>query len=280
MDSGPHIHAMRIDAGADTLYAELISRDMPDPMDEAPETVVFCHGLGGNHASWFQQVPHFARTFRVLTWDQRGFGNSSDRAGLSSPAQAVADLRTILQQSGLGRVHLVGQSMGGWAALGYAVAFPEDVASLVLSDSLGGLSTEASRASLDAYIQVRATSAALPPRLGIHPAFAADLTHRDPSRAFLFQQIASFSTPSPDMLLRLRESEIGIDSVAGLDIPMHFVFGDADHVFPAEAAADVAAQIPGAHLTVLAHAGHSAYFERPSQFNAAVMRHLVSRRRG
>lgn len=52
MDSGPRIYAMRIDSGADTLYAELISRDMADPMDESPETVLICHGLGGNHTPY------------------------------------------------------------------------------------------------------------------------------------------------------------------------------------------------------------------------------------
>ena len=38
--------------------------------------MVFCHGLGGNHASWFQQVPAFASQYFVVTWDQRGFGRS------------------------------------------------------------------------------------------------------------------------------------------------------------------------------------------------------------
>ena len=37
------------------------------------ETVILCHGLGGNHTIWYQQVPVLTQRYRVITWDQRGF---------------------------------------------------------------------------------------------------------------------------------------------------------------------------------------------------------------
>ena len=42
------------------------------------ETLVFAHGVAGNHASWYQQVPVFSRAYRVVTFDHRGFGGSPD----------------------------------------------------------------------------------------------------------------------------------------------------------------------------------------------------------
>src|SRR5689334_13474729 len=91
------------------------------------ETILFCHGLGGNHANWFQQVPFFAGSYRCITWDQRGFGCSTNRGGEVSPARAVRDLKRLVDEPGLAPFHLIGQSMGGWAAVGFALAYPERV---------------------------------------------------------------------------------------------------------------------------------------------------------
>lgn len=279
MNREPCIHRMSIDVGTERLYAELIGHNSLSEASEMTETIVLCHGVGGNHASWFQQVPYFASHFRVLTWDQRGFGNSSNKAGLASPAQAVTDLRAIVEKANLGRVHLVGQSMGGWAALGYALKFPGDVRSLVLSDSLGGMFTDSSRAALDAHVAARNSAASLPPVLGTNAAIADDFVKRRPALAFLFQQIASFSPAvPPDALSQLRRAEVSIDAVAALEIPMLFILGDCDHVFPPEAARDIVARIPQAELTLVAGAGHSAYFERPEQFNRALLEHLTAHR--
>ena len=55
-------------------------------------TVLFLHGAGGNHLSWWQQVPVFAEEYRCVTVDQRGFGQSPDVAGGPGPA-ALADRR-------------------------------------------------------------------------------------------------------------------------------------------------------------------------------------------
>jgi len=52
--------------------------------------VVLGHGAGGNHAIWFQQVPVLAADYRVVTWDQRGFGNSTNRHGLANPRTATS----------------------------------------------------------------------------------------------------------------------------------------------------------------------------------------------
>ena len=72
----------------DDVYFEVVGA--PD----AP-AVVLGHGAGGNHAIWFQQVPVFEREHRVITWDQRGFGNSTNRNGLASPGTATNDLLAI-----------------------------------------------------------------------------------------------------------------------------------------------------------------------------------------
>ena len=147
---------------------------------DAP-VVVLGHGAGGNHAIWFQQVPVFAPDYRVVTWDQRGFGLSTNRArARESRAPRPADLLAILDHLGVERAHVVGQSLGGWAAMGLAIAHPDRVRSLVLADTLGGIPVEG-------WWKAAAPS----PRDGPfnHPALSNDFCVRHPERAHLYLQI-------------------------------------------------------------------------------------------
>ena len=68
--------------------------------------IVFAHGAGGNHASWFQQVPFFSRAHRVITFDHRGFGQSADTNG-QGRGSFVNDLRALLDHLGVQKASLV-----------------------------------------------------------------------------------------------------------------------------------------------------------------------------
>jgi len=105
---------------------------------EGPD-LILTHGLGGNAAVWYQQVPYFAQHYRVISWDQRGFGRSTNENGNHGPVAAVSDLIEIMDLLAVDRAHVVGQSMGGWAALGTAIAVPDRVESVVLACTTGGI---------------------------------------------------------------------------------------------------------------------------------------------
>lgn len=77
------------------------------------ETVVLGHGMGGSHAVWCQQVPFLVQRYRVVTWDQRGFGRSTNNAGVTGPLPAAKDLLRLLDHLEIERAHIIGQSMGG-----------------------------------------------------------------------------------------------------------------------------------------------------------------------
>ncbi|HKS92033.1 MAG TPA: alpha/beta hydrolase, partial [Tepidiformaceae bacterium] len=81
--------------------------------------IVFAHGAGGNHLSWWQQVPYFRERYRCITFDHRGFGRSVDPG--TTPAQRAfpEDLRGLLDGLGIERAFLVAQSMGGSTCLGF-----------------------------------------------------------------------------------------------------------------------------------------------------------------
>ncbi len=229
--------------------------------------LVFCHGLGGNAAVWFQQVPFFARNFHVITWDQRGFGRSSNSAQKSGPASAVPDLVALLDHLDVSRAHIVGQSMGGWAALGAALAVPERIASLVFACTTGGIPVDREPA---ANTPVPRASGALP--LGEHPAIGERLLRIDPARAYLYQTLGSFGDrPSDAEFMRLlAETTFDGDSIRALDIPALVIAGELDGLMTPALLRDAATWLSRSSFVEMPDRGHSPYFEDPDAWNAIV----------
>jgi pimeloyl-ACP methyl ester carboxylesterase len=130
--TAPEWRTARLDHDGESLYYEVSG-------EPAAQTVVLTHGAGGTHASWFQQVPALtAAGYRVVTWDSRGFGNSTCRSGVVGADVAAGDLAAILDAVGVEAVDLVGQSMGGWWVSAFTIAHSDRVRSLTLANTIGG----------------------------------------------------------------------------------------------------------------------------------------------
>ena len=238
------------------------------------DTVLFCHGLGGNHAVWYQQVPVFAKAFRTVAWDQRGFGMSTNTRGESVPAAAARDLEVLLDQLSVDRAHLVGQSMGGWAVMGFALRSPDRVASLVVCDSTAGVWTEPMRE----FFEGREARTARRATIGSHSAVGEALRQRDMVKAFLYQQIGGFRRGVEDgeMIARLFSTRYDLDEVAALRMPVLLVVGADDQLIPPAAVNELTSVIAHAKLVEIPDAGHSPYFEQPKAWNDAVLSFLES----
>ncbi len=252
-----------VESDGEQIYYETLGSGDP---------LVLSHGLGGNHAIWYQQVPAFADRYRVITWDQRGFGRSTDTGKASGPAAAVEDLKALLDHLKIDRAHLVGQSMGGWTVAGFALKWPARVRSLVLADTLGGIFTPEAAQHYDAYIRQVATTP--PPDqwpFTRHPALGEELGVRDPAKALLYRGIASVAAPAPaGMGLKLRQTAYKMEDVRSLNVPVLFVVGEHDPIFPPAVVRSVAAEVKGAQVKELPGAGHSPYFETPDAWNDVV----------
>jgi len=251
-----------VESGGERIYWESAG---------AGRALVLTHGAGGNHASWFQQIPALARARRVIAWDQRGFGRSTARGGANSPERAARDLEALLDALGVEGVDLVGQSMGGWAVLGFALAHPERTRSLVLADTPGGIDTPELRAQWGTL--GRGGFGAN--ELGRHPAVADDFFERHPERAVLYQQLGGFGEPELAKILpSLTQTRHATAALTKLRCPVLLIVGEQDALFPPTVMRASAALLPNARLVVIPRAGHSPYFEEPEAWNRALAEFL------
>jgi pimeloyl-ACP methyl ester carboxylesterase len=252
---------------------ERIYYELTEPDGAARGTVVLGHGAGGSHAAWFQQVLAFGSAgFRVVTWDTRGFGNSTCRSESLSTVASVGDLAAVLDATGVERAHVVGQSMGGWWATGFALAHPDRSDSLVLANTVGGIWTDALRAHFRTLL---APASAGPTQLGQHSAVGPQLATRDLALSFLYQQLNTFHEPPMTAVIgAITGTSHTVESVAALDVPKLWITTTHDQLFPAALVAETAAEV-GARCEVIADAGHSPYFERADAWNDVVLAFLT-----
>ena len=230
--------------------------------------LILAHGGGGNHLSWWQQVPELSRQYRCVTFDHRGFGESRDIPDGPGPTAYVEDLRQLLDHLGIERAALVGQSMGGWSVLGFASAFPDRVSTLVLCDTTAGMDDpEVMRAQAALRDNTKETLAQVLTR-----AYAADFPQRDPVRCFLYQQIAGLNRHVPPKLIPILMSmKHRVDGIIAKRVPTMLIVGEEDALIAPRIMEVMAQRIPHALLVKFPGGGHSVYFEQPAEFNRALI---------
>jgi pimeloyl-ACP methyl ester carboxylesterase len=255
-------------SGGESIYYELTG-------DESAPVVMLTHGAGGSHAAWFQQVPALVDAgFRTLTWDSRGFGNSTFVSAAHGCDAAVADMQAVLDDANVERVHLVGQSMGGWWVTAFTLAEPARVRSLTLSNTVGGLWTDD---LFQHFATLTAVDASEGERLGAHPALSPSFAERDPAHAFLYQQLNTFHTPPMrDIGRALAGTRVEPKQLDATGVVTLVITGSDDQLFPAKLVAQSVARLDNATCVEIAEAGHSPYFERPAEYNRVLLDFLAA----
>jgi|KBSMisStandDraft_5_1062788.scaffolds.fasta_scaffold05453_1 pimeloyl-ACP methyl ester carboxylesterase len=248
-----------VTSGHSKLYYERCGEGAP---------VVLAHGVGGNHASWFNQVPSFAQHYTTITIDHRAFGNSEDVEGIGQ-AGYLDDLLRLLDALQLETVSLIGQSMGGATCAAFACRYPGRVRALVHADSLAGVTLSEPHATTLASTNARTRELSQLERV-----LGPGICREDPEHAFLYLQIASFNSVTLKSV-KGRAPLWSPRELAHTGIPVLFVAGEQDVICPPALIAVMHRDVPGSRLQVIPGAGHSAYFEAPRAFNQHVLKFLA-----
>jgi len=230
--------------------------------------IILAHGAGGNHLSWWQQVPVLSRHWRTITFDHRGWGLSHDTDD-RGPAAFIEDLRALLDHLEIEEAVLAGHSMGGYSCLGLALAQPGRIKGLLMSNTFAGMRREVWLAASDDQRQAvrliwerRSTEKI---KRVLAPAFSRQ--HKD--RAFLYKQIRLLNENGPNRLDRARQVQRlrALERPAALPMPVLFLGGEHDEVFPVSLMEIARTLVPDSRMVVVPGAGHSIYFEAPDTFN-------------
>jgi len=261
-------------SGEERIYWESAGDGVP---------IVFCHGAGSCHLSFYKQVAGIASDRRrTITWDQRGYCNSTLTSGEMGISVSAEDLTNVLQAVGLSDkpLHLVGQAMGALVAAHWAIGHPERVLSLALWD--GPFAVSEDRRFLtwglppnDAGVQATRLNRVVGHVRGV----GADFRERDRAGTFLYQSLQVLGTDQPtyvDSFAAASAEPVPLELLGALEAPVLIGRGEFDHVADAVSYEQLVDLLPNARLVVLGGCGHSPYFEEPDRWNDAMLAHLAT----
>ncbi len=231
--------------------------------------LVLTHGVGGNHASWFHQVATLSRHYRVIVFDARGFGRSTDPQELGRDG-FVGDLDALLTHLAVDKPILVGQSMGGGTCLSFTCAYPERVRGLVLADTLMGMILPAEIRDFMSDLEKRAAQWSQLERV-VGKTFRTE----QPALSVLYTALASFNSVNVKTLKGVQKQHRP-EELAATGVPVLFLVGEEDALFPPQAVRAVHAAVPGSRYVEILRSGHSAYFEPPAVFDQVLTDWIAS----
>jgi pimeloyl-ACP methyl ester carboxylesterase len=242
--------------------------------------VVFIHGIGASLYSWRRQLePVVSAGYRVIVFDNRGFGFSDKPAHGYHNAEYAHLVVSLLDSLGISAAVLVGHSMGGAIAAEVALAHPDRVRGLVLIDAAGyGIRVpgvfKLARVPILGAVATAFRSRWITGRI-VRSTFAnpAKVTEAD-----VDQYYAPIADPNYGRALRGVLREFRFDSLSGrlgsLQTPTLVLWGDADRWISIGDGSRFARELPRSEFVVVSHAGHNAMEESPDQVNRFLLEFL------
>ena len=250
--------------------------------------VVLIHGWPLSGRSWENQVPALVEAgYRVLTYDRRGFGDSSQPWGGYDYDTFAADLNTLLESLDLREVTLVGFSMGGGEVVRYLGTYgSERVAKAVLASAVPPYlykSGDNPEGALDDETIAGLQAGVTGDRLAFLDGFATtffsaggELKVSQAQREFACD-IAAFASPKGtlDCIAAFGRTDFRAD-LAKIAVPTLVIHGDADAIVPFEASGKRSAQaISGSELVVIKGGPHGVNASHVQEFNEALLGFLA-----
>jgi pimeloyl-ACP methyl ester carboxylesterase len=248
--------------------------------------LVFVHEWGGDGGSWAPQVRFFARRYRTITFNARGYPPSAvpEDASAYSQTQAVEDIRGVLDALGIDRAHVCGLSMGGYATLLFGLRYPERARSIAVCGcgyGSGGDREAFRRGSLEMAARLEAEGMAAVAESYARGPTRVQLLVKDPPGWEEFRQRLAAGS-ALGRALTLRGVQLARPPVFDLETELHrmnldtlVVVGDEDD--PAvEPSLFIKRHVRSAGLLVLPNSGHTVNLEEPAAFNRGLLDFLTA----
>ncbi|WP_428342760.1 alpha/beta fold hydrolase [Mycobacterium sp.] len=244
----------------------------------AGEALLLIHGMAGSSATWRAVIPELAKRYRVVAPDLLGHGESAKPRGDYSLGAFAAWLRDLLDELGIDRATVIGQSLGGGVAMQFAYQHRNYCQRLVLIGS-GGLGPD-----LNWILRILSAPGAeflLPvvapqPVLNLGNKLKSWLTSagiQSPRASEMWSAYCTLSDrPTRQAFLRTLRSVVDYrgQAVSALGkihvsygLPTLLIWGDQDRIIPVSHGYAAHEAVPGSRLEVLAGVGHFPHVESP-----------------
>lgn len=268
------------------------------------DNVVFCLNGGPGLPCDYLREAHSClvdQGYRVVAFDQLGCG-AADRPtdpALWTIERYVEETETVRRALGLGKVHLMGHSWGGWLAIDYALAHPEALRTLILENTVADiphLSTELDRlrgalgSETVAMMLAHEADGTL-----THPEYQAAVTllnHRHVCRlpewpAPVMRSLGDWNMapyeamqgPNEFLYIGNLKDWNRVPDLPRITVPVLITVGHHDELTPA-CAARMKRALPDAELHVFPNSSHMPFYEEPERYYPVLLDFLARRGRG
>jgi 2-hydroxy-6-oxonona-2,4-dienedioate hydrolase len=236
--------------------------------------VILLHGLGGSSLAWLPNIAPLATKFRVVVPDQLGFGKSDKPLIAYRIGTYVDFLDEFRKQLKIERMSLVGNSMGGWIAAAYTVAYPDRVERIVLEDAAGFAPPPNfdTKTLYGLNPSTRVGMKAVAAKVFYNPLFSSDLVVEQA----LAQRLSAGDGYTVNSLIEsiTRGEDFLDDRMKNIKQPTLIVWGRQDGLTPVSDGERFHRAIPNSTLIIVEECGHVPNLEKAAEFNAAVLKFL------
>ncbi|MGC9325207.1 MAG: alpha/beta fold hydrolase [Desulfomonilia bacterium] len=233
------------------------------------ETIVLLHGFGADKDNWVRLVRYLPEEYRVYAFDLPGHGETGFQAEQTYDLEFITGgFSKAVDELGLEKFHLAGNSMGGWISMYYTSENPDRVLTLCLIDPAGVNSPVQS----DLQKSLEQGHHVLVPTTGEEFETTLEFVfHRKPFMPWPIRPVVARK-----MIQRAEISrKIWNDYKGGareatyllptLEIPVYLIWGDRDRITHVSAAEVYAAHIPHLEVVIMKDCGHVPMLERPKE---------------
>jgi pimeloyl-ACP methyl ester carboxylesterase len=239
--------------------------------------LVFSHGILMDWEMFAPQGDALGERYRVITWDQRGHGETDPSPEPYSDWDSAEDLASLLDQLGIDKAVIAGVSQGGFIGLRFALLHPERTEALILIDTQAGVEDPDRAAQYDAFLEVWRTDG---PNADIAEVVAsiilgADYDGRGP-------WIAKWLTMPVENVVQayraLKSREDIHQRLAEIDAPAMVIHGEDDIAIELEKAEALCSGLPNCRgMVTIPGAGHASNLIDPEAVNRAIQDFLEVR---
>lgn len=231
----------------------------------AGKPLVLISGLGYPLWQWHRMVPFLAEHFQVITFDNRGVGQSDKPAGPYTAQMLATDTAGLLDALGIEKAVIMGHSMGGFIAQALALDFPQKVEKLVLcSTNFGGPRHAPITPEAMAVLTDMTSDPLTRFKNGLKVSTAPGWAEKNPAmiEAWVQWRIANPIEPIPYQaqmsigLALMPEAAAFESKLPSLQVPTLILVGAHDKVVPPANASLLSEKIAGSKVVIFPDAGH------------------------